>query len=59
MKRTNVFDEFARLQRESQRVVQLLGDLLAEPGATQACPDGSRQLALLVQRPVIPYSRTS
>jgi hypothetical protein len=59
MKRMNVADEFARLQRESQRVVELLGDLLAEPDATQADPHGSRQLALIVQRHVIPYSRTS
>jgi hypothetical protein len=59
MKRMNVADEFARLQRESQRVVELLGDLLAEPDVTKADPHGSRHLALIVQRHVIPYSRTS
>jgi hypothetical protein len=59
MKRMNVADEFARLQRESQRVVELLGDLLTEPDVAKADPRGSRQLALIVQRHVIPYSRTS
>jgi hypothetical protein len=59
MKRMNVADEFARLQRESQRVVELLGDILAEPDTNQPDPHGSRRLALIVQRRVIPYSRTS
>src|ERR1700737_2536365 len=38
MKRTNVADEFARLQRESQRAVELWGRLMAEAG--EAGPKG-------------------
>jgi hypothetical protein len=60
MKRTNVSDEFARIQRETQRVVELLGDLMAEPNGTEADQPVSRGLSLIVQRqPVLRYTRTS
>jgi hypothetical protein len=59
MKRTNVADEFARLQRESQRAVELLGSLMAEPGKlVRKCQPP--QFALVVQRqPVVRYLRNS
>jgi hypothetical protein len=60
MKRTNVVNEFARLQRESQRALGLLGDLLAEPCTKPVESGRPRRIALVVQpQPVIRYSRTS
>jgi hypothetical protein len=60
MRRTNVADEFARLQRESQRAVELLGKAMAEPGTKRIDQRRLPQFALAVQRrPVITYSRNS
>jgi hypothetical protein len=60
MRRTNVADEFTRLQRESQRVVELLGRAMAEPGTKRIDQRPLPQFALAVQRrPVITYSRNS
>jgi hypothetical protein len=60
MRRTNVADEFTRLQRESQEAMQLLGKAMAEPGTKRIDQRRFPQFALVVQpRPVITDSRKS
>lgn len=45
MKRMNVANEFTRLQRESQRAVELLGNLLPDRYATGVDPQAPPQFA--------------
>ena len=60
MKRTNVAREFTRLQLESQRATEILGQVIAELASKRVDDRRSSQFGPLVQRQaVITYSRKS
>jgi hypothetical protein len=60
MKRTNVADEFGRVQRESLAAVEILGQLMAELDPKHTARRRSSRFARVVQRlPVITYSRNT
>ena len=58
MRRTNLEREFARLQLESRRAVEILGEVMAELGPERVERWQPSPFARTVQRqPVITYSR--
>jgi len=58
MRRINVAREFTRLQQESQRAVEILGEVMAELGPDRVERRRRSRFARSVQRlPVITYSR--
>jgi len=58
MRRTNVAREFTRLQQESQRAIEILGEVMAELGPVRVERRRPSRFARSVQRlPVITYSR--
>jgi len=58
MRRINVAREFTRLQQESQRAVEILGEVMAELGPDRVERRRPSRFARKVQRlPVITYSR--
>ena len=58
MRRTNVAREFTRLQQESRRAVEILGQVMAELGSERIERRRPARFARRVQRlPVITYSR--
>ena len=61
MTRTNIPDEFAILQRESQRALAVLRDLITElEGDFEGRHGAQRKIAPVVHQPsVITYSRNS
>jgi len=59
VRRINLEREFTRMQRESQRAIEILGELMAELDAARVEPPRQPSpFASAVQRsPVITYSR--
>ena len=58
MRRTNVAREFTRLQQESRRAVEILGQVMAELDSERIARRRPSRFARSVQRlPVITYSR--